>query len=37
MCKWESAHYLYRLQHDFHGEYAKLQIILGDGKVFADA
>ena len=37
MCKWESARYLDRLQHDFHSEYAKLQIILDDGKVFADA
>ena len=37
MCKWESARYLDRLQHDFHSEYSKLQVILGDGKVFADA
>ena len=37
MCKWESARYLDRLQHDFHCEYAKLEIVLDDGKVFADA
>ena len=37
MCKWESARYLDRLQHDFHSEYSKLQVILDDGKVFADA
>ena len=37
MCKWESARYLDRLQHDFHSEYTKLQITLDDGKVFADA
>ena len=37
MCKWESARYLDRLQHDFHCEYTKLQVTLDDGKVFADA
>ena len=37
MCKWESARYLDRLEHDFHSEYTKLQITLDDGKVFADA
>ena len=37
MCKWESARYLDRLQHDFHSEYTKLQVTLDDGKVFADA
>jgi S-ribosylhomocysteine lyase len=37
MCKWESARYLDRLQHDFHCEYTKLQVKLEDGKVFADA
>ena len=37
MCKWESARYLDRLQHDFHCEYTKLQITLDDGRVFADA
>ena len=37
MCKWESARYLDRLQHDFHSEYTTLQVVLGDGKVFADA
>ena len=37
MCKWESARYLDRLQNDFHCEYTKLQITLGDGKIFADA
>ena len=37
MCKWESARYLDRLQHDFHSEYTKLQVTLDDGRVFADA
>ena len=37
MCKWESARYLDRLEHDFHSEYTKLQVTLEDGKVFADA
>jgi S-ribosylhomocysteine lyase len=37
MCKWESARYLDRLEHDFHCEYTKLQITLNDGRVFADA
>ena len=37
MCKWESARYLDRLQHDFHSEYTKLQVTLEDGRIFADA
>ena len=37
MCRWESRRYLDRLQNDFHSEYTKLQVVLGDGKVFADA
>ena len=37
MCKWECVRYLDRLQHDFHSEYTKLQIILDDGMLFADA
>ena len=37
MCKWESARYLERLQNDFHCEYTKLQVVLEDGKTFADA
>ena len=37
MCKWECARYLDRLQNDFHSEYSKLQVILDDGKTFADA
>ena len=37
MCKWESARYLDRLEHDFHCEYTKLQITLADGRTFADA
>ena len=37
MCKWESARYLDRLEHDFHSAYTKLQITLDDGKVFAAA
>ena len=37
MCKWESARYLERLRHDFHCEYAKLRVVLDDGKTFADA
>ena len=37
MCKWESGRYLDRLQHDFHCEYAKLQVTLDDGRIFADA
>jgi S-ribosylhomocysteine lyase len=37
MCKWESKRYLHRLKDDFHSEYAKLQVILNDGKQFADA
>ena len=37
MCKWEAQRYLNRLKNDFHCEYTKLQIVLNDGKVFADA
>ncbi len=37
MCHWECRRYLDRLQHDFHSEYATLQVKLDDGKVFADA
>ncbi|MBR1721816.1 MAG: S-ribosylhomocysteine lyase [Treponema sp.] len=37
MCKWESERYLNRLKNDFHSEYTKLHITLGDGKSFADA
>ena len=37
MCKWECQRYLDRLKNDFHSEYAKLQITLEDGRVFADA
>lgn len=37
MCKWESARYLDRLEHDFHCEYTKLQIKVNDDMVFADA
>ena len=37
MCKWESARYLDRLQHHFCNEYTKLQVVLRDGKQFADA
>ncbi len=37
MCKWESARYLDRLQHDFHSEYTQLVVTLDDGKTFADA
>ena len=37
MCKWECRRYLDRLKNDFHSEYEKLQVVLGDGKVFADA
>ncbi|MBP3789941.1 MAG: S-ribosylhomocysteine lyase [Prevotella sp.] len=37
MCKWECKRYLDRLQHHFHSEYTKLQVVLDDGKVFADA
>ncbi len=37
MCKWECRRYLDRLRNDFHSEYEKLQVVLGDGKVFADA
>ena len=37
MCKWESARYLDRLEHDFHCEYTKLQIKVNDDMIFADA
>ena len=37
MCKWECRRYLDRLQNSFHSEYTKLQVILDDGKTFADA
>ena len=37
MCKWECKRYLDRLQHHFHSEYTKLQVVLDDGKTFADA
>ena len=37
MCKWESARFLDRLEHDFHSEYVRLRITLDDGKVFSDA
>ena len=37
MCQWESRRYLDRLKNDFHSEYTKLQIVLDDGKQFADA
>jgi len=37
MCKWECNRYLERLIHDFQSEYAKLQVTLSDGSVFADA
>ena len=37
MCKWECVRYLDRLRNDFHSEYSKLQVVLEDGKVFADA
>lgn len=37
MCKWESRRYLDRLKNDFHSEYSTLQVILDDGRVFADA
>ena len=36
-CKRESARYLDRLVNDFHSEYTKLQVVLSDGKTFADA
>ena len=37
MCLWESQRYLDRLQNDFHSEYTMLQVVLNDGKTFADA
>lgn len=37
MCKWESARYLHRLQHDFHSEYTPLHVTLDNGMTFADA
>lgn len=36
-CQWEAARYLDRLENDFHSEYTKLQVVLEDGKTFADA
>ena len=37
MCKWECRRYLKRLKEDFHCEYNKLETILDNGMVFADA
>ncbi len=37
MCKWECNRYFERLIHDFHSDYVKLNVVLPDGKVFADA
>jgi S-ribosylhomocysteine lyase len=37
MCKWESMRYLQRLRDDFHSEYEMLEVILEDGRRFADA
>ena len=37
MCHWECRRYRDRLKNNFHSEYTKLQITLGDGRVFADA
>ena len=37
MCHWECRRYLDRLLNDFHSEYATLQMILDDGRIFADA
>lgn len=37
MCKWEARRYMDRLVNDFHSEYTKLQVVLEDGKTFADA
>ena len=37
MCLWECQRYLDRLQNDFHSEYTMLQVVLNDGKTFADA
>lgn len=37
MCKWECARYKRRLETDFHHEYTTLQVVLEDGKTFADA
>ena len=36
-CKHEAARYLDRLVNDFHSKYTKLQVVLSDGKTFADA
>lgn len=36
-CKIDCTQYLYRLKHEFHSEYTKLEVVLDDGKVFADA
>mgnify|MGYP002621931915 CR=1 FL=1 len=37
MCKWECRRYLQRLHDNFHSEYEKLEVILDDGRTFADA
>jgi len=37
MCKWECRRFLQRLKEDFHSEYTKLEVVLKDGKQFADA
>lgn len=37
MCKWECRRYFGRLRDDFHSEYEKLEVILEDGRRFADA
>lgn len=37
MCKWEAKRYFERLRDDFHSEYEKLEVILKDGRRFADA
>ena len=37
MCKWHCQRYLDRLKTQFNHQYTKLQVILNDGKKFADA
>lgn len=37
MAKWEAARYHSRLVNEFHCEYTKLEVVLEDGKLFADA
>ena len=37
MCHGESRRYLNRLKNDFHSEYTKLQVVLADGRQFADS